>query len=392
MAQQKQKEYGVVIGPTTPGDISVFKQVIGKVDGVREKECTVHTFPDYNFISVQLPSYEAMKEFVQKQNSSIFIAMVDFSNFESLANRVWADFPNIIKGSSVNFSCASSKYIFNPRYAPNIGTLLFLTAMYAAKNGLLIDSFNFTNCNINKPNGFHDCLSYFPSLKEINLSGNSLNLRETAVYFGNAKILTDNPVIEIEQDTVIETPEEDLPESANSFFLEQPHLVFQSLYKKSQLSIDMFPIINIDPHESPLNNFLVSFFRDFSNPITEDALAYYFPNAVFSVCTSKSPQVSPYAEVNSDLSAGKPIHVIGNAQILSALNQLFPNGLKSRVSNVHGSVHNQKMFFVVIHGVFISCNDSVLGFDRSLLISYCNYNLTIMNDNLFIREPPTISE
>ena len=388
----KKRNYGVAIGPTEPNDSSIFNRVLESFKNIDPEECNVKTYDEYNFISVQVPTYEASKDLATyNTDSNIKVSMVDIEKFDENAHKFWNLFPTLISNKCVNFSKAPTKYGINFRYPPNISTLIFFALMYSLKNNIEIDSINFSYCGIEKEDGFTNFLNFFPNLKEIIFTGNPVTFAEPEFVFGSTQIITDNPFGNVYQSS-FQKEQKEGTQQENDDILEQPQLIFQDLSTPSiVLTLDMFPPISFNVDEFPTNGFVCHFFKLMFEKI-EDCIYYYSEDAVFSIILQDSPLTECFNDYKSDCQNDSPKHYYGNDNIINILKQLFPTGLKANITSMNCSIIGDDLFSVIVHGVFESEEQIIFGFDRSFFIDFYNSCFRILNDNIFIREPPNIDE
>lgn len=391
--KNSNRNWGVAIGPTEPNDSSVFNHVLESFQDIDAEECKVKTYDEYNFISVQVPNYEAAKNLTTYKSGDIRVSMVDIEKFDEYAQKFWNLFPTLISNKCADFSRAQSKYKINlERFPPNVSMLLFLALMYSKKTNEEINSFNFSHCGIEREEGFTNILNYFPDLKEINLNGNPVVFDEPEFIFGTARIITDNPNANYDQPSFHKDQTEEVQQNNDDSIFEQPQLVFQDLYlEPTAVTLDMFSSIEFDVDEFPTNGFVCHFFKLMWDKI-EECIYYYTKDSVFSVILQHIPQTKCFEDFESDCQGDSAKHYNGNDMIVQILRQLFPSGFKSVVTSMNCSIVGNDIYSVIVHGVFENEEKMVFGFDRSLFIDFYDSSFRILNDNIFIREPPSIEE
>ncbi|OHT10393.1 hypothetical protein TRFO_20357 [Tritrichomonas foetus] len=390
-------QFGVAIGPTEPDDKSVFKTVLENYDDINPDNCAVNSNPEYNFIWAEL-SYKDAKEVTGYQSrNGIKVILIDAANFEQYANKLWRDFPrNINAEGCVNFSRIKGRYKINTNFPPNISTVLFLAKMYSLKTGTPINSFNFSNNNLPNLKGFeYSFLPLFPDVKAINLSGNNIGSdEEFQTYFGAAKVILDNPIEDqnttpSNSSTLGNSYGDNNYDDYEDYFVEQPQLDFRSLQHEPKLSLEMFPPITLNVDDFPTHRFIHTYFKMMWYDIPKCG-DFYFNNSVFSLISQQSEKTNYYENCDSNLAIKEPVHIRGKENIIAALCQLFPNGFHSHPTLINCSILSENLYSVVLHGVFESYNNLILGFDRSYVISFYDYQFRILNDNMFIRDPPCV--
>lgn len=384
--------YGAAMGPTDPGDSSVFDRIIEKFPKINKEDCIVKTYDEYNFISVQVPTYQAATDISSFKDDEIKVTMIDVEKIDENAKKFWSVFESLVRKGCVNFARAQNKLRINLNYSPNVSTLLFFSLMYSIQNNIMIDRFNFSNCNISKIDGFTSLLEYFPNLRGINLSGNKIaKERDLQYYFGSAKIITNNPSDDFFKLPAREEQIEAFQQDDNDNMEDQNEPVFQSLCADLYITLDMFPSIQFDIDEFPTNRFICHYFKLAWEQISS-CENYYSDDAVFSVILQNSPMTMHFINFDSDFMNDSPNHYHGKDEIIQVLQQLFPYGFKANITAMNCSIISENIYLVIIHGVFESDEQNIYGFDRSFFIDLYEYNFRILNDNIFIREPPNIYE
>lgn len=385
--QKDDRKFGVAVGPA---DSSVFYNIIKAIDGVNAEDCKIKAYPEYNFISVEVPSYDTAKILCQYEAEVIKVAMVDIKHFDENIKKVYALLPGLIKNKAVDFSQAPKKLNISFNFPPNISTLIFLTYMYSLNNNIQINRFDFSNCNIKGENGFTNFSNYFPKLKAVNLTGNPVVIKEPELNFGSAKIITDGVYDDFHYFNKKGQAEDN--QYYEDYIVEQPQLIFQDLRANPvTIALDMYPSIQFNVNEFPTNGFICNFLKLMWDSIP-DCSDYYFENAVFSIIVQYSPKTECFLSVDSNRANDSTNHFNGRANIIQFLQVLFPLGFKANPTSMNSSIIGNNLYSVIIHGVFAMDENRIFGFDRSFFIVFYNYNFLIFNDNLFIRDLPNIHE
>ena len=391
--------FGVVVGPSNPNDQQVYNRVI-KQTKTNPQEAELIPIDDYNFIAIKLKSYPLAKHLTEAKYPDLKIVMVDINEIGNYAKKVFPILPKLIHGTSINFSNSQKKFGINLNFPPNVGTLLFFAYLYCKQNNIVLDSFNFANNRLKKVDGFKQILDLF-DVKAVDLSRNIINAPyEKELIFGAAKIITNSSKGDSDDDDETSNNNDNKTdnecssdESENSAseqdkfsILPNPHLQFRSLYHTPRLSLDMFPPVQLDVNDFPTHLFISNLFRNMWDRFDlSKCQSYYFNGSIFSsffLAQRRFDNIHPHMQVK------------GADNIIQALLELFPNGFKAHPTLVNYSVletfSSSALFAVIIHGVFAHTNEYIYGFDRSMTIGYSNSEFRIMNDCIFIRDPPLI--
>ena len=167
----------------------------------------------------------------------------------------------------------------------------------------------------------------------------------------------------------------------------EPPFVALSGYVPS-LRIDMFPPVQFDLNEAVTHAVIVEFFRCAWESLDEIG-RFYLPQSVFSLTVNgHGPGPLVYFERYSrDVGGIDENRLVGSSDIAKGQSEVFRGHFYAHPTGYQCSRAAPEIVCYTIQGVFQFEPETVLGFDRTMVMVPCDGQWMVSNDHIFIRMP-----
>jgi hypothetical protein len=322
---------------------------------------------------------------------ALWASAMDSRSYQTIINDVNSQWPDICQGNELQLSNLKERNFgcdFN--FPSNAAFLIFYCAVKCKEQSIEIAKLSFWNPDVTGGHGFWPLPDYFPRLQQLLLANETelIDKLKGVLERANIQIVrSESDGLGGEASSVVWDPYLDRP-------WERPRVcppVYPYAGARAQelkLTLDMFPPISLELDAFPTNPFVVQYFE-----VGWQNLAaigdFYSDDAVFSATVNSHGRFSALDAFDRfGRVAGEKIEnmLIGAGEIAQGLVEMFGGHWYAHPTEYVCLALTGEMCAVSINGVFLSAEENVVAFERSMTVQFLGSGLKITNDHHFLRE------